>query len=91
MAILLRGIDRQETIDQTMAIVRSGEQLGLSDVAAFVVDKLSKGGVGDKTTFVAALLVAAAGVRVAKLSGLGLGLPAAPSTSWNRYLAFARI
>ncbi len=90
MAILLRGIDRQETIDQTMAIVRSGEQLDLSDVAAFVVDKHSTGGVGDKTTFVAAPLAAAAGVRAAKLLGRGLGLPAAPSTSWNRYLAFAR-
>ena len=77
MAILLRGIDRQETIDLPMAIVRSGEQLDLSDVVALVVDKHSTWGVGDKKTFVAAPLVTAAGVRVAKLLGRGLGLPAA--------------
>jgi pyrimidine-nucleoside phosphorylase len=73
MAILLRGMDRQETIDLTMSMVRSGQELNLQDIAPFVADKHSTGGVGDKTTLVVAPLVAAADIHVGKMSGRGLG------------------
>ena len=73
MAICIRGMDRQETVDLTLAMAHSGDELDLHDVAPFVVDKHSSGGVGDKTTLAVQPLVAACGVPVGKMSGRGLG------------------
>jgi len=73
MAIVLRGLSRDETVVLTDAMVRSGDRLDLSEFDATPVDKHSTGGVGDKLSLVIAPLVAACGGLVPMMSGRGLG------------------
>jgi pyrimidine-nucleoside phosphorylase len=72
MAVYFRGMTPQETTHLTEAMAFSGATLDLHDVAPFIVDKHSSGGVGDKTTLVVGPMVASLGVPVGKMTGRGL-------------------
>lgn len=72
MAITINGMDLEETICLTDAMIKSGSSLDLSCLGD-VIDKHSTGGVGDKTTLILGPIVASLGVKFAKMSGRGLG------------------
>ncbi len=73
MAIYFVGLDREEIVALTNAMLESGATLQLDHLTIGRVDKHSTGGVGDKVSLVLAPLVAACGVAVPMMSGRGLG------------------
>src|SRR5690349_22881168 len=73
MAVFFSGMTDHEVDTLTDSMMRSGQVLDLSDIPGIKVDKHSTGGVGDKTSLIAAPIAAAAGVVVPMISGRGLG------------------
>ncbi|MDR1235194.1 MAG: thymidine phosphorylase [Mycoplasmataceae bacterium] len=73
MAININGMNPTETFHLTDAMLKSGEIINLDKVSGVKIDKHSTGGVGDKVSLILSPICAALGIKVAKISGKGLG------------------
>ena len=74
MAIYLKGMNRDETVHLTKAMMSTGSILSWPEEwQGSVADKHSTGGVGDKVSLVLAPALAVSGIKVPMISGRGLG------------------
>ena len=73
MAVVWRGLSLEELHSLTTHMRDSGRVLNFNSLPGVKVDKHSTGGVGDKTSFLVAPIVAAAGLYVPMISGRALG------------------
>ena len=62
-----------ETAKLAECMMNSGDVLDLSDIKGIKADKHSTGGVGDKTSLALGPIISACGLKLAKMSGRGLG------------------
>ncbi|MGD0650738.1 MAG: thymidine phosphorylase [Verrucomicrobiia bacterium] len=74
MAVCFQGMNFDETMWLTRAMVESGKIVGWKRrPGVYRADKHSTGGIGDKVSLILAPLVASCGVNVPMISGRGLG------------------
>ena len=73
MAICLKGMSDSEISNLTLCMAQSGDMNDMSKIDGVSCDKHSTGGVGDKTSLIVAPIAAGCGLKVAKMSGRGLG------------------
>ena len=73
MAIVINGMNIEETYYLTKVMLESGEQIDLSNINGDIIDKHSTGGVGDKTSLILGPILASLDIKIAKMSGRGLG------------------
>lgn len=72
-AVYINHLSIDEAVDLTKIIINSSQIVDLSNIKSTIVDKHSTGGVGDKVTLILTPILVAAGLKVAKISGRGLG------------------
>jgi pyrimidine-nucleoside phosphorylase len=73
MAIWFNKLTNKEVYALTNTMVSSGNILDLSSIKGVKADKHSTGGVGDKISLILLPIMASLGVKIAKMSGRGLG------------------
>jgi pyrimidine-nucleoside phosphorylase len=73
MAAWFNKLSQHETYYLTQAMMNSGDVMDLSAIDGIKADKHSTGGVGDKISLILSPNMSSLGVKIAKMSGKGLG------------------